>query len=152
MGVSLQTHSNPSGNEMQKRNKGLPWWLRGKESACSVGDQGSIPGSGRSPGGGNGNPLQYSLVNSMDRRAYSPWGHKELDTTEWLTLQRYKETKRKSVFLWLSPWSHFEIPKAGQSPARPQSTTLSQVEYQSHNMFFPWTTWNLSTPHQSESA
>ena len=40
----------------------------GKESACSVVDPGLIPGSGRSPGEGNGNPLQYScLENSMDR-------------------------------------------------------------------------------------
>ena len=43
----------------------------GKESACSAGDlrdAGSIPGSGRSPGGGHGNPLQYShLENPMDR-------------------------------------------------------------------------------------
>ena len=40
----------------------------GKESACNVGDLGSIPGLGRSPGEGNGSPLQYScLVNSMDR-------------------------------------------------------------------------------------
>ena len=39
----------------------------GKVSACNVGDLGSIPGSGRSPGEGNGNPLQYSyLENSMD--------------------------------------------------------------------------------------
>ena len=39
----------------------------GKESACNAGDLGSIPGSGRSPGEGNGNPLQYSgLENSMD--------------------------------------------------------------------------------------
>ena len=37
---------------------GHPWWLRGKESACNAGDLGSIPGSGRSPGEGNGNPLQ----------------------------------------------------------------------------------------------
>ena len=39
-------------------------------------DAGSIPGSGRSPGGGNGNPLQYScLENSMDREAWwAPWG------------------------------------------------------------------------------
>ena len=38
-----------------------------KSSACSAGDPGSIPGSGRSPGEGNGNPLQYScLENSMD--------------------------------------------------------------------------------------
>ena len=42
----------------------------GKESACSVGDLGSIPGSGRFPGEGNGNPLQYScLENSMVRAA-----------------------------------------------------------------------------------
>ena len=40
----------------------------GKESACSVGGQGLIPGSGRSPGKGNGNPLQYScLGNPVDR-------------------------------------------------------------------------------------
>ena len=39
----------------------------GKESACNVGNLGSVPGLGRSPGGGNGNPLQYScLENSMD--------------------------------------------------------------------------------------
>ena len=41
-----------------------------KESACNAGDPGSIPGSKRSPGEGNGNPLQYSyLDNSMDRGA-----------------------------------------------------------------------------------
>ena len=43
----------------------------GKESACSAGDLGSIPGSGRSPGEGNGNPLQYSCLESpMDRGAW----------------------------------------------------------------------------------
>ena len=42
----------------------------GKESACNAGDLGSIPGSGRSSGEGNGNPLQYfCLENSMDRKA-----------------------------------------------------------------------------------
>ena len=49
-------------------------------------DVGSIPGLGRSPGGEHGNPLQSSyLENPMDRGAwggYSPWDHKELDTTE----------------------------------------------------------------------
>jgi len=59
----------------------------GKESACSAGDLGSISGLGRSPGEGNGNPLQYScLQNSMDRGAwqavYRPWGHKESGMTE----------------------------------------------------------------------
>ena len=46
----------------------LPWWISGKESACNAQDPGSIPGSGRSSGEGNGYPLQYShLENSMDR-------------------------------------------------------------------------------------
>ena len=57
-----------------------------KESACNVGDPGSTPGSGRSPGEGNGNPLQYScLENHHGWRSlvgYSPWSHKESDTTE----------------------------------------------------------------------
>ena len=47
---------------------GFPCSSVGKESACSAGDPGSIPRSGRSPGGGNGNPLQYScLENPLDR-------------------------------------------------------------------------------------
>ena len=53
-------------------------------NAGDAGDVGSIPGSGRSPGGGNGNPLQYScLENPTDRGAwhYSPCGRKELDMT-----------------------------------------------------------------------
>ena len=50
--------------------QGFPHSSVGKESACNAGDPGSIPGSGRSPGEGNGNPLQYSrLENPMDRGA-----------------------------------------------------------------------------------
>ena len=46
---------------------GFPYSSAGKESTCSAGDPGSIPGSGRSPGEGKGYPLQYSgLENSMD--------------------------------------------------------------------------------------
>ena len=48
----------------------------GKESACRAGDLGLIPGLGRSPGKGNGNPLQYScLKNSMDRGAWQATVH-----------------------------------------------------------------------------
>ena len=55
----------------------------GKESVCNVGDLGLISGLGRSPGEGKGYPLQYSgLENSMD----SPWGCKDLDTTDRLSL------------------------------------------------------------------
>ena len=72
-------------------SKSFPGGSDGKESACSVGDPGSIPGSGRSPGEGNGNPLQYPcLDNSMDRGAwqagYNPWTCKESDMTERLHL------------------------------------------------------------------
>ena len=57
---------------------GLPWWLSGNESACQCRRQcpGSIPGSGRSLGEGNGNPLQYScLENSMGRGAWRATVH-----------------------------------------------------------------------------
>ena len=53
---------------------GLPWILSGKQSTCNAegtGDAGSIGRLGRSPGGGHGNPLQYScLENPMDRGAW----------------------------------------------------------------------------------
>jgi len=53
---------------------GLSWWLSSKESPCSAGDSGDvglIPGSGRSSGKGNDNPLLYScLGNPMDRGAW----------------------------------------------------------------------------------
>ena len=55
-----------------------PWWLNGKESncQCDAEDTGLIPGSGRFPGKGNGNPFQYScLENSMDRGAWQAIVH-----------------------------------------------------------------------------
>ena len=62
---------------------GLPWWLSGKESTCNVGDLGSIPGSGRSPGGRHGNPLQYScLENFMDREIWQAIVTKDSDMTQ----------------------------------------------------------------------
>ena len=55
---------------------GFPGGLDSKEPACDSGDVGSIPGSGRSPGEGNGNPLQYScLENSMNRGAWQAIVH-----------------------------------------------------------------------------
>ena len=65
---------------------GFPGGSDGKESTCSVGDLGSVPGLGRSPGGGHGNPKQDScLENPHGQRSlvgYSPCGRKESDTTE----------------------------------------------------------------------
>ena len=71
-----------------------------KNPSAISGDTGSIPGSGRSPVGGIGNPVQYScLENPMNRVAwvdYSPWGCKESDTNELSihTGRRHKTWKR----------------------------------------------------------
>ena len=65
---------------------GFPGGSDGKESTYKAGDLGLIPGLGKSPGGGYGNPLQYfCLENPHGERSlagYSPWGCKESDTTE----------------------------------------------------------------------
>ena len=64
---------------------GFPHSSVGKASACSVGDMGSVPGSGSSPGEGNGSSLQYScLENPVDREAWWATVHRvaESDTTE----------------------------------------------------------------------
>ena len=65
----------------------------GKESAYHVGDLGSIPGLGRSPGGGHGSPLQYSCLEipygQRSLADYSPWGRKESDMIEQLSTERY---------------------------------------------------------------
>ena len=54
----------------------LPWWLRQQRITCNAGDLDLIPGSGRYPGGGHGNPLQHScLENSMDRGAWQVTVH-----------------------------------------------------------------------------
>ena len=85
---------------MFKIDVGFPGSSDGKESACNAGDPGLNPGSGRSPGEGNGNPLQYSCLENSMNRGYSPWGRKELDTTEWLTLKIDNYVSKKlQVFL-----------------------------------------------------
>jgi len=58
--AAVENAQNTSGDTVVMA-QGLPWWLSGKESSCNAGDTGdvgSIPGLGRSPGGGHGNPLQ----------------------------------------------------------------------------------------------
>ena len=69
---------------------GFPGGSDGKESACNAGDMGSIPGLGRSPGERHGNPLHYPCLENLHGQrsltGYSPWGHKESDTTERLSL------------------------------------------------------------------
>ena len=79
---------------------GFPDGSAGEESACKAGDTvdaGLIPGLGRSPGGGNGNPLRYScLENSMDRGAWQVTVHgvtKSWTTTERLRTINYMKEK-----------------------------------------------------------
>ena len=78
---------------MDEMVEGFPSSSAGKESACNVGDLGSIPGLGKSPRGGHGNPLQYScLENPHGQRSpvgYSPWGRKGLDMTEQLSTAQH---------------------------------------------------------------
>ena len=73
-----------------------------KESAFSAGDLGSVPGLGRSPAGGNGNPLQDSCLESPYGQrilaGYSPGGLQELDVTEWLSTVISNE--------WMDEWKY----------------------------------------------
>ena len=74
------------------------WFSVGKESVCNAGDLDSIHGSGRSPGEKNGNPPKYfCLENSMGQRSLagcSPWGHKEWEMNEQLTLSLFMYGER----------------------------------------------------------
>ena len=77
-------------------HKAVTLWISGfqsgsdsKESTCNAGDLGLTLGSRRSPGGGNGHPVQYSCLEYSTDRGYSPWSRKESDTTEWLTLSLF---------------------------------------------------------------
>ena len=69
-----------------RKYTGFPGGSVVKNPPANPGDTGLIPALGRSPGEGNGTPLQYSsLENSMDKVGYSPWVHKELHMTEQLS-------------------------------------------------------------------
>ena len=78
-----------------------------KESACNAGDLGLFPGSGRSPGEANGNPLQCSWPGEFHGQkslaGYSPWGCKQSDTTEQLTLSLF------TVLSGPAPRRHFHF-------------------------------------------
>ena len=78
----------------------FPGGSDGKVSVYNSGDLGLIPGSGRFPGEGNGNPLQYSCLESpMDGGAWCPWGRKESDMTEQLHFHMLERSCSKSFKL-----------------------------------------------------
>ena len=71
MSCASKTNSTSSSKENSLAISSFPYSSVSKESACSAGDPGSIPGLGRSPGEVNGNPFQYPcLENLMDRGAW----------------------------------------------------------------------------------
>ena len=73
----------------------LPGGVDSRESACSVGDPVSIPGSGRSPGEGNGNSVQYPcLENSVDEGTWQAWGRKESDTIKRVHFTSWNEQSK----------------------------------------------------------
>ena len=81
--------------------RGFPYSSIGKESACDAGDLGSIPGSGRSPGEGNVNPLQYScLENPMDRGAWRATVHE-------VTRVRHNLANKPPPSPFSLPYTHF---------------------------------------------
>ena len=101
--ILLQTHFTHSSQHIFMEDY---YGSAGKESTCNAGDLGSIHGSGRSCGGGNGYPLQYScLDNPMVRGAwqgYSPWGCKESETAEATkTFTHMSEPERESPALMM---------------------------------------------------
>ena len=106
---------------------GLPWWL-GKESACNVGDLGSIPGLGRSPRKGNSYPYQYSgLENSMDCIVHGV-------AKRWTRLSDFQFTPLLALGmqpLWtqLPQRSQAQTKKSIQKPAKSPS---SAPRWQSH--------------------
>ena len=88
---SLARNGNQSFEPLLYLKMGFPGNLDYKESVCSARDLDLIPELGRSPGEGNGNPLQYSCLDRFlpwteESGGYSPWSHRESDTAEQLTL------------------------------------------------------------------
>ena len=93
---------------MNHKQMGFPTWCSGKEFGCQwgdVGDMGSIAGPGRSPGEGNGNPLQYPcLENSMDRGAWQATVHGVAKSQTWWK-QIINELLLSHVQLVVTPWA-----------------------------------------------
>ena len=100
-----------------------------KASACNAGDLGSIPGSGRSPGDGNGNPLQCSyLENPMDGGAWWATVHRVAKRAWWATVHRVTKSRTR-----LSEQSCFKIPSLrNQSKFSHTTNLLLYLRQRSH--------------------
>ena len=82
-------------------------WLSGKESACNVGDMGSIPGLGRSPGEGIGYPLQYSWASRVAQLVKNPLAMREtwVQPLGWEGPLEKGKAVHSSILAWRIPWA-----------------------------------------------
>ena len=115
--------------DFTRKWKGFPCGLAGKESACSVGDLGSIPGLGRSPGEGKGYPLQYSgLGNSMDSSVHGV-------TKSWTRLSDFhfhfqmklcwKLRRYTFISVWIQARNSFKVLAASNIQAKKEKNILN---------------------------
>ena len=133
---------------------GFPGGSDGKEFDCNAGDLASIPGSGRSPGEGNGNPLQYAWRIPWTEEAgrLQSTGHKELDTTEWLAHSRLTNNvvivpgEQRS---YSAIHMHVSIPRQTPLPSRlPHNIEHSFIPFclwLSEALLFCFESWSLLT-------
>ena len=89
------------------QTEGFPGSSAGKESACSAGDPGSIPGSGRSPGDGTGYPLQYSWASLVAQLVKDPPAMQEtwVQSLGWENPLEKGKATHCSIVAWRIPWT-----------------------------------------------
>ena len=125
-----------------KELKGFSGGSDGKESAWNAGDLGSIHGLGRSPGKGNGNPLQYScLGKSTGWRSlvgYSPWGCKEMDMTERLHFYFWKLYILKYIYIYIYIWIYIYILKTIRNWWKKLMTKINRKIFFVHRLKEYW--------------
>jgi len=92
---------------------GFSGGLDGEEPSCNAGDLSLIPGLGRSPGGGHGNPSQYSCLENLQRQRHlagcSPWGFKESETTEQLSIAQHNQIPQNQILQNIKALLLFQI-------------------------------------------
>ena len=134
---------------------GFPGGSDGKASACSVGDLGSIPGLGRSPGEGNGNPLQYScLENSMDGGAWWATVHGVAKSRTWLSdftltdFGRWEGVSRGRGHMYTYDWVMLFV---WQKPTQYCKAIILEKEMATHSSILAWRIPRTEEPGELQS-